>query len=149
MLDEFKKLVLRGNVIDLAVGIIIGAAFKSIVESFVNDILMPPIGFILSGVDFSDIVIVLREATEKTEAVTINIGAFIVNLIEFIIVAFALYLLVKTINKFFEALEKPKREEIEVIYEAAAPPPPPQPNTDERLLKAIQDLTNAIHTQNR
>lgn len=146
MLGEFKKLILRGNVIDLAVGIIIGAAFKSIVESFVNDILMPPIGFLLRGVDFSDIVIVLQEATEDAEAVTINIGAFIANLIEFLIVAFAIYLLVKSINKFFETIEKPKREEEVVVVEV---PQTQQSGTDEKLLKAIQDLTNAIHAQNK
>lgn len=146
MLNEFKKIILRGNVLDLAVGIIIGAAFEGIVESFVNDILMPPVGFVLSGVDFSDIVIVLQEATEEAEAVTINIGAFIANLIEFMIIAFAIYLLVKAVNKFMETVEKPKREEDVIIVEA---PQAQQSGTDEKLLKAIQDLTNAIHTQNK
>jgi large conductance mechanosensitive channel len=145
MLDDFKKLILRGNVLDLAVGIIIGAAFKDIVESFVNDVMMPPIGFITSGVDFEDIVIVLKEATEKTEAITLNIGAFIANLIEFMIIAFAIYLLVKTVNKFMENGEKAKREEL--VIEEALPPTPPAPNVDEKLLDAIQDLTATIKAQ--
>lgn len=144
MLDDFKKLVLRGNALDLAVGIIIGAAFKSIVESFVNDIMMPPIGFITSGVDFEDIVIVLKEATEKNDAITLNIGAFIINLIEFAIIAFAIYLLIKAVNKFMENGEKAKREDI-IIEEA----PPLEPSVDEKLLDAIEQLTAAIYTQSK
>jgi large conductance mechanosensitive channel len=142
MLDDFKKLILRGNVLDLAVGIIIGAAFKDIVESFVNDVMMPPIGFVTSGVDFEDIVIVLKQATEKTEAITLNIGVFIANLIEFMIIAFAIYLLVKTVNKFVENGEKAKREE-DVIVELLSS----EPGVDEKLLNAIEQLTATIKAQ--
>ena len=99
MLKEFKEFVLRGNVVDMAVGIIIGAAFGAIVTSLVNDVIMPPIGMLLGNVDFADLAIVLKEATAEDPAVTINYGAFINAVITFLIVAFVIFLLIRNINR--------------------------------------------------
>ncbi len=110
MFKEFKEFAMRGNVVDMAVGIIIGAAFGKIVSSFVNDVLMPPIGLLLGGVDFSALKIILKEN------VSINYGVFINTVIDFIIIAFAIFLVVKAINKM-------KRKEV--------PPPPAAPTTKE------------------
>ncbi len=104
VVKEFKEFAVKGNVVDLAVGVIIGGAFGKIVTSLVNDIMMPPLGFLLGNVDFSDLAFVLKEAGEKTPAVTINYGTFINNIIGFLIVAFSVFLLVKVINRL-------KREE--------------------------------------
>lgn len=138
MLKEFQKFILRGNVIDLAVGIIIGTAFTTIVNSLVNDVIMPPIGLIVGGIDFSNIVITLQEAGADTEAVTINIGLFINALINFLIVAVAVFLLVRSVNNLMERFERGEVEE-----DAA-----PQPTAEEKLLSAIEDLTEAIKSQN-
>jgi large conductance mechanosensitive channel len=139
MLQEFKKFALKGNVLDMAVGIIIGAAFGTIVQSLVNDVLMPPIGMLLGGVDFSELYIVLREGTEgigpyttleaarEAGAVVIAYGVFLNSVISFLIVAFAVFLLVRSFNKM-------KQEE------EAAPAPPPEPPVEERLLTEIRDL---------
>jgi large conductance mechanosensitive channel len=135
LLSEFKEFAVKGNVIDLAVGVIIGGAFGKIVASFVNDIVMPPIGMLLGGVDFKDLVIILKEATvdaagEAVAAVTINYGAFIQNVVDFTIIAFVIFMAIKGINKM-------KRKEVE----APAPPPPaPEPTTSEKLLSEIRDL---------
>lgn len=99
MLKEFKDFAVRGNVVDMAVGIIIGAAFGKIVTSLVNDVVMPPIGMLLGNVDFSDLSLVLREQTAQADAVTVNYGAFINNVIDFLIVAFVIFLLIKQINR--------------------------------------------------
>jgi large conductance mechanosensitive channel len=106
MLKEFRDFVLRGNVLDLAVAVIIGAAFGRIVTSFVNDILMPPIGYLLGGVDFNDLFISLNgqayeslEAAQAAGAATINYGVFITTIIDFIIIAFAIFLVVKAANR--------------------------------------------------
>jgi large conductance mechanosensitive channel len=99
MLKEFKDFAVRGNVVDMAVGIIIGAAFGKIVTSLVNDVVMPPIGMLLGNVDFSELSLVLREGVADTEAVTINYGAFINNVLDFLIVAFVIFLLIKQINR--------------------------------------------------
>lgn len=99
MFEEFKKFAIKGNVVDLAIGIIIGGAFGKIVSSFVADIIMPPIGVLLGGVDFSTLAITLKKATEVTEAVTINYGLFINTVIDFLIIAFAIFIVVKQINK--------------------------------------------------
>ncbi|MCC6471463.1 MAG: large conductance mechanosensitive channel protein MscL [Alphaproteobacteria bacterium] len=130
MLQEFKAFIARGNVIDLAVGIIIGAAFTAIVNSLVNDIIMPPIGLILGGIDFSNIFITLGKGSyatiaeaQKAGAATLNIGLFINAVIKFLIVAWAVFILVKQVNRF----NKPP----------AAPPPPP---AQEVLLTEIRDL---------
>jgi large conductance mechanosensitive channel len=99
ILKEFKEFAVKGNVIDLAVGIIIGAAFGKIVTSIVADVIMPPIGLLIGGVDFSDLVITLKAAEGATPAVVISIGKFLQTLIDFTIIAFAIFLLIKVINK--------------------------------------------------
>ncbi|MBN9259385.1 MAG: large-conductance mechanosensitive channel protein MscL [Hyphomicrobium sp.] len=128
ILDEFREFALKGNVLDMAIGIIIGGAFGTIVQSLVKDVIMPPIGMLIGGVDFSDIKIPLRAAAAGKEAVTMNIGVFINNVISFLIVAWAVFMLVKGINMLRERFEKEK---------AAAPPPPPPPS--EQYLKEIRD----------
>jgi large conductance mechanosensitive channel len=127
ILDEFKEFALRGNVVDMAVGIIIGGAFGTIVQSLVKDVIMPPIGLLLGGVDFSDIRIPLRSAGPGHDAVTMNIGTFINNLISFLIVAAAVFMLVKAINELRKHIEKP------------APKAPPAPPPMEVYLKEIRD----------
>jgi len=100
IIQEFKQFAMRGNVIDMAVGIIIGASFGKIVTSFVNDILMPPLGVLLGGVDFSNKTIVLRGATETAEAITLRYGFFVNTVIDFVIVAAAIFFMVKLINRW-------------------------------------------------
>lgn len=135
MFGEFKKFAMRGNVMDMAVGIIIGAAFGKIVTSFVNDILMPPIGLLVGDSDFSDLFMTLSgpaadtlEAAQEAGAVTINYGAWLNTVIDFTIVAFAIFLVVKQMNRLKE--EKPA-------------PPPPEPTKEEKLLTEIRDLLKA------
>jgi large conductance mechanosensitive channel len=128
MLKEFKDFAMRGNVVDLAVAVVIGGAFGKIVSSFVSDVIMPPIGMLLGGVDFADLKVVLKAATEEVEAVSINYGAFINTLIDFIIIAFAIFMVVKAINST-------KKKEV-----APPPPPPPGPTKEETLLTEIRDL---------
>lgn len=127
ILNEFREFALRGNVVDMAVGIIIGGAFGTIVQSLVNDIIMPPIGLLLGGVDFSDIKIPLRAAAEGREAVTMNVGTFLNNVISFLIVAASVFLLIKAINELRRRVEKP------VEKTPNAPPP------TEVYLKEIRD----------
>ncbi|HPC02776.1 MAG TPA: large-conductance mechanosensitive channel protein MscL [Syntrophales bacterium] len=100
MLKEFKEFAMRGNVVDMAVGIIIGAAFGKIVSSLVKDVIMPPIGLLLGNVDFSSLVLTLRAKTDTAEAVTINYGVFINTVLDFIIVAFAIFIVIKQMNRF-------------------------------------------------
>lgn len=107
MLKEFKEFAVRGNVVDMAVGIIIGAAFGKIVTSFVGDLVMPPIGMLLGNVDFSALAIVLRAETAEAEAVTINYGAFINNVLDFLIVAFVIFLAIRQMNRM-KRQEAPK-----------------------------------------
>ena len=126
-LREFKQFAIKGNMIDMAVGIIIGGAFGKIVSSLVNDVLMPPLGMLMGGVDFSDKVITMREAAEGVTAVQLKYGMFINNIIDFAIMAFAVFLMVKAINKL-------KRNE------AAVPTLPPAPSAEEKLLTEIRDL---------
>ena len=128
ILDEFREFALKGNVLDMAIGIIIGAAFGTVVQSLVKDVIMPPIGMLIGGVDFSDIKIPLRAAAEGKEAVAMNVGVFLNNVISFVIVAWAVFMLVKGINMLRARFEKEK---------AAAPPPPPPPS--EQYLKEIRD----------
>ena len=138
MLKEFKEFALKGNVLDLAIGIIIGADFGAIVSSLVDDIIMPPIGLILGGVDFSQLFVVLKgdgdyntvAQAKEAGGVTWNIGLFINAIIKFLIVAFAVFLLVKGINHL-------KRKEAE------APSLPPAPSKEEQLLTEIRDLLKA------
>jgi large conductance mechanosensitive channel len=127
MLNEFKTFALRGNVVDMAVGIIIGGAFGTIVTSLVNDVIMPPIGLVIGGVDFSQITIPLRAATADADAVSINIGLFINALISFIIVAWALFMVIKGMNML-------KAKEAEKPAEPAKDP------KDVVLLQEIRDI---------
>lgn len=131
ILKEFKTFAMRGNVIDLAVGIIIGGAFGKIVSSVVNDIIMPPIGLAVGGVDFKELKIVLKEAVGDKLAVTLNYGNFLQVTFDFMIVAFAVFLLIKGINSL-----KKKEEKIA----NAAPVAPPAPPQDIVLLSEIRDL---------
>lgn len=123
IIQEFKEFAVKGNVIDLAVGVIIGGAFGKIVTSLVNDIIMPPIGLITGGVDFGDKVWMLKEATETTSAVTMNYGLFINNIIDFVIVAFAIFFTIKQINNLKRkeeakpAEEKKDKEEVILLRE--------------------------------
>lgn len=126
-MKEFKAFAMRGNVVDLAVAVIIGGAFGKIVASFVNDILMPPLGLLLGGADFKDLEAVIKAATEEAEAVTINYGMFINNVIDFIIIAFVIFMMIRMITKVR------KKEE-------AAPTAPPAPTKDQELLMEIRDL---------
>ncbi|MEO0438421.1 MAG: large-conductance mechanosensitive channel protein MscL [Pseudomonadota bacterium] len=134
MVKEFQEFAVKGNVVDMAVGIIIGGAFGTIVKSLVNDVVMPPIGLLLGGVDFSNIKIVLQEATVDTEAVSINIGLFINSMISFLIVALAVFMIVKSMNSVRARLENPEPEAEEV---------PPEPSSEEKLLGEIRDLLKA------
>lgn len=127
VVQEFKEFAVKGNVVDMAVGIIIGAAFAKIVSSFVGDVIMPPIGVLVGGVDFSNLAITLREAVDKKPAVVISYGKFIQTVIDFTIIAFAIFAAVKGIN----ALKK---------KEAAAPPAPAAPSNEAVLLTEIRDL---------
>jgi large conductance mechanosensitive channel len=127
VLKEFKEFAMRGNVIDMAVGIVIGAAFGKIVASLVNDVIMPPLGLLIGGVNFTDLKIVMKEAVGKDPAVTLNYGNFVQVIFDFAIVAFAIFLLIKGINRFRKK-------------EAAAPAAPPAPTNEEKLLMEIRDL---------
>jgi len=127
LLADFKKFAMRGNVIDLAVAVVIGAAFGRIVTSFVNDVLMPPIGLLLGGIDFTEFMITLKDATEEAAAVTINYGAFIQQVVDFTIVAFAIFMVIKA----FERMKK--KEDVK-------PDEPPKPSAEEKLLTEIRDL---------
>jgi len=138
MLKEFKEFAMKGNVVDMAVGIIIGAAFGTIIKSLVSDVLMPPIGLLLGDVDFSNLFVVLKEGTTpgpyetvalaaEAGAVTMNWGVLINNVISFIIVAIAVFFVIKWINNM--------RKE-----EEAAPEAPPEPSNEEKLLTEIRDL---------
>lgn len=127
MMKEFKEFAIKGNVIDMAVGIIIGAAFGKIVSSFVGDVIMPPIGVLLGGVDFSNLAIIVKEAAGAAPAVVISYGKFLQTMIDFTIIAFAIFMAVKAINSF------KKKEE-------TAPKAPPEPSKEELLLTEIRDL---------
>jgi large conductance mechanosensitive channel len=126
-LKEFKDFAFKGNVIDLATAVIIGAAFGKIVSSLVSDIIMPPIGMLLGGLDFKDLKLVIKEAVDKAPAVTWNYGMFIQNIIDFLIIAFCIFMLIKAVQK----ASKKKAE---------APAPPPDPSAQEKLLMEIRDL---------
>ena len=127
MMKEFRDFAMRGNVVDMAVGIVIGAAFGKIITAFVNGVLMPPIGLLVGGVDFSELSMTLQEASGEVAAVTLNYGAFIQTVVDFIIIAFAIFMVVKAMNKM------KKKEE-------AKPAAPPKPSAEENLLTEIRDL---------
>ncbi|CAM5269014.1 Large-conductance mechanosensitive channel OS=Stutzerimonas stutzeri OX=316 GN=mscL PE=3 SV=1 [Stutzerimonas stutzeri] len=124
LISEFKAFAMRGNVIDMAVGIIIGAAFGKIVSSFVDGVVMPPLGLLIGGVDFSDLAIVLKEAVGETPAVLLRYGAFIQTVVDFLIVAFAIFIAIKAMNSL-------RRKEAE------APAAPPAPTKEELLLTEV------------
>jgi large conductance mechanosensitive channel len=126
-MKEFKEFAMRGNVVDMAVGIIIGAAFGKIISSLVGDVIMPPIGVLLGGVDFSNLSITIRQATESAPAVILGYGKFINTVIDFIIIAFTIFIAIKAMNSL-----KKKQEE--------APAAPPTPPADIQLLTEIRDL---------
>ena len=127
MMKEFSDFAMRGNVVDMAVGIVIGAAFGKIITAFVGGVLMPPFGLLVGGVDFSELAMTLQEASGDVAAVTLNYGAFIQTVVDFIIIAFAIFMVVKAMNKM------KKKEE-------AKPAAPPKPSTEETLLTEIRDL---------
>lgn len=127
LLKEFKEFAMKGNVVDLAVAVIIGGAFGKIVSSFVNDIIMPPIGVLLGGVDFKDLSIIIKEAEGELPAVVLSYGNFIQNVVDFLIIAFVIFMAIKGMNSF-------KKKEVE------APAPPPAPPKSEVLLEEIRDL---------
>ena len=136
-INEFKEFAVKGNAVDMAVGVIIGGAFGKIVSSIVNDIIMPPIGWLIGGVNFSDLKFELptvKIAGEELAAATINYGAFIQTIIDFTIIAFCVFMLVKGINK----LAKKKKEE------AKAPAAPPAPSKEEVLLTEIRDAIKEL-----
>ena len=130
IVEEVKTFALKGNVVDMAVGIIIGAAFGKIVSSLVSDIIMPPVGLLIGGVNFSELSVVLKQAVGDTPAVTLNYGNFIQVVFDFLIVAFAIFMMVKAMNTL------KKKEEQKPV----APPPPPAPSKEELLLAEIRDL---------
>lgn len=127
LLKEFKAFAVKGNMIDMAVGIIIGAAFGKIVSSLVGDVIMPPLGLLIGGVDFSDLALTLKAAGDGQPAVVLAYGKFLQSIVDFLIVAFAIFVGVKAINRL-------KREE------AAAPAAAPAPTKDQELLAEIRDL---------
>ena len=137
IVGEFKKFITRGNVVDMAVGIIIGTAFTAIINSLVREILMPIIGLVLGRVSFVDLKIVVAEATEQTAEVAILYGSFIQKVIDFLIIAFVVFMMVKGINRLKDRLEAKKREEEKA--KAAAAPPAAKP-ADIVLLTEIRDL---------
>ena len=136
ILKEFKEFAVKGNMIDLAVGIIIGAAFGKIIASLVSDLLMPPIGLLLGGVNFTDLQVIMKDAVidpvtgKETAAVTWKYGNFIQTLVDFLIIAFSVFMIIKGIMAM-------KKKEVEV---PTAPPAPPAPTKDQELLTEIRDL---------
>lgn len=134
LLNEFKTFAVKGNMIDMAVGIIIGAAFGKIVTSLVGDVIMPPLGVVIGGVDFSDLAITLKAAEGEAPAVLLAYGKFIQTIIDFAIIAFAVFVGIKAINQ----LQREKE---------AAPAAPPPPTRDQELLTEIRDLLKAQQKQ--
>ena len=130
-IDEFKAFALKGNVIDMAVGIIIGGAFGKIVSSVVNDIIMPPIGLLVGGVNFTDLKIVMKEAVGNAPAVTLNYGNFLQVTFDFLIIAFSIFMVIKFMNNLNRKKE---------AAQTATPPPPAAPSKEEQLLTEIRDL---------
>ena len=126
MMSEFKEFAMRGNVVDMAVGIVIGGAFGKIVSSFVSDVLMPPLGILMGGVDFKDLAVVLKQAVGEVPAVTLNYGAFIQTVVDFLIIAFAIFMVIKAMNNL-----KKKKE--------AAPEEPAKLSDEVILLTEIRD----------
>jgi large conductance mechanosensitive channel len=128
MLKEFKEFAVKGNMIDLSVAVVIGGAFGKIVTSLVNDVIMPPIGLLMGGVDFSNLKVMLKAAEGEVPAVTLNYGAWINTVIDFVIVALVIFLVIKALNSL-------KKKEA-----AVPPPPPPGPTNEEILLTEIRNI---------
>lgn len=127
MLQEFKEFAIKGNAVDMSVGIIIGAAFGKIVSSLVADVIMPPIGVLVGGVDFTDLAVKIKDASGDAPAVMLKYGNFLQTVVDFTIIAFAIFLVVKLINKL-------KKQQAEI------PAPPPEPSKEALLLAEIRDL---------
>jgi large conductance mechanosensitive channel len=127
MLKEFKAFIMRGNVLELAVAVIVAGAFGGVVASFTNDVILPPLGLLLGGVDFSELAITLKAAVGEEEAVELRYGKFIQSIIDFVIIAFAIFMVLKAYN----SMQKKKEE---------APAAPPAPSNEEKLLAEIRDL---------
>jgi large conductance mechanosensitive channel len=142
LLQEFKTFALKGNVVDMAVGVIIGGAFGKIVTSLVNDVIMPPIGYLTGGVDFKDLKWVIQEAVEATDTtaaiaeVSLKYGAFVQQIIDFLIIAVSVFAMIKIINK----LSNLRKKEEEAAAAEPAPAPEPEPTKEEVLLAEIRDL---------
>jgi len=128
MLSEFKAFAMRGNVVDMAVGIIIGGAFGKIVSSFVNDVMMPPLGLLIGNVNFSNLAVQLAESGADGKPVLWRYGAFLQTSVDFLILAFAIFMMIRWMNKLTRREQEPP------------PPPPPEPSAEERLLAEIRDL---------
>lgn len=141
-LQDFKAFAMKGNVVDMAVGVIIGGAFGKIVSSVVNDIIMPPLGLLIGGVNFKDLKLVLKPAVvengEEIAAVTLNYGNFLQNIFDFLIIAFSIFLFIRVMIR----LMNKKKEEAQ-----AAPTPPPAPTKDQVLLTEIRDLLKKMNEQ--
>ena len=137
-LQDFKAFAMKGNVVDMAVGVIIGGAFGKIVSSVVNDIIMPPLGLLIGGVNFKDLKLVLKPAGEEIAAVTLNYGNFLQNIFDFLIIAFSIFLFIRVMTR----LMNKKKEEAQ-----AAPTPPPAPTKDQVLLTEIRDLLKKMNEQ--
>lgn len=135
MIQEFKEFAMRGNVVDLAVGVVIGGAFGKIVTSLVADLVMPVLGILTGGINFSDMALTLKPAVGDTPAVLFAYGKFVQNVIDFLIVAFVIFLVVKLINRLKRLHEAQKQ--------ATPPPPPPTPPVEQQLLTEIRDLLKA------
>lgn len=129
MLKEFKEFAVKGNVVDMAIGIIVGAAFGKIISSLVADIIMPPIGLLLGGIDFSNFTITLKEATGTSEAVTLNYGPFINTIIDFLIITFSLFVVIKQLNRLKRRKENKSSESSK----------PAEPTEEVLLLREIRD----------
>lgn len=127
LLQEFKEFAVKGNAIDMAVGIIVGASFGKIISSLVADVVMPPIGVLVGGVDFTKLAVTLKEAAGDAPAVTLNYGNFIQTMVDFTIIAFVIFMAVKLVNRLKKT-------------EAAVPEPPKEPSKEELLLTEIRDL---------
>ena len=137
-IEEFKKFIARGNVVDMAVGVVVGSAFTAIVNQLVNGIINPLIGKLFGDVNLSDLKVVLTEATEETAEVAILYGAFIQAIINFLLVAFSVFCIVRVINKVSDAMKKKQKEE-EAAAKAAEPPKPAEPSEEILLLREIRD----------
>ncbi|HHY14797.1 MAG TPA: large-conductance mechanosensitive channel protein MscL [Firmicutes bacterium] len=133
MLEEFKKFALKGNVVDLAVGVVVGGAFGKIVTSLVNDIIMPILGLILGRIDLTSLKIVLRPANEITAELAVSYGKFLQNALDFLIISFSIFMVLRVMNNLHSKLEKEEEK-------APEPPAPPKISNEEKLLTEIRDL---------